>query len=536
MAVQKVTLQVDLEDQRAIDALKTLQAELGKIGQSPMSEQERQKQERHALRMQQEAARTEVIRQRANQAQAKADNEQIRTAQQVNRIQGGQQREQEQIAREAEARKLRQNAEKAQMVSRITSMGLAGVSATTGLITAEGAPGAIGAVSSGLGGITQGLGGMLSKNSPIFGSIVSGLGAAIPVVGQGVASIVSAMFSRFQEVASMEMPMMQMARLGIQPEALQAGAETYGYKPQEAANVINQYIRARGQIGISAREAMRTTRASEVLGINPMAIANFGALGGFGTGVVQSTDQMETFGKAIVSTAEGNKLAGAKIERLLGAISAGIQGIASKGLTVNAESFANFALGLRGLEGARGVQATTSLLGIADTARSQFASSFSGLAETAMLAKASEGAKSPLELMSSLEAMRVNPELAMGALSKLPKSIRSLALMGAGLSKEQAIGLLGRGNAQYTGDFTEGIEEELESGLMVSRKTAMLDEARISRTRAYLKTAEGTKELDSLLEIQKSLELIVEGLGQSGGITAIVDTIKTLINTIKDTL
>lgn len=529
-------LQVDLDDQRAVDALRNLQTQLTSIGQAPLSDTERQKQERHALRMQQEAAKTEIIRQRAQRAQAKADEEQLKTAQQIQKIQSLDQKNQNLIAKQAETQRLKENAEKAKTMANITGIGLAGLSGAMGLITSEGAPGAISAVSSGLGGVTQKIGGMLTKDSPIFGSLVSGLGAAIPVVGQGVASIVSAMFSRFQEVASMEMPMMQMARLGIQPEALKTGAETYGYKPQEAANVINQYIRARGQIGISASEAMRTTRASEVLGINPMAIANFGALGGFGTGVVQSTDQMETFGKAIVSTAEGNRLAGAKIERLLGAISAGIQGIASKGLTVNAESFANFALGLKGLEGARGVQATTSLLGIADTARSQFASNFSGLAETAMLAKASEGAKSPFELMSKLEAMRVSPEGAMGALSKLPKSIRSLALMGAGLSKEQALGLLGRSKATYTGDFTEDIEQELAGGLMVSRKTAMLDEARIARTREYLKTAGGTKELDSLLEIQKSLELIVEGLGQSGGITAIVDTIKTLINTIKDTL
>jgi hypothetical protein len=231
-------------------------------------------------------------------------------------------------------------------------------------------------------------------------------------------------------------------------------------------------------------------------------------------------------------------LVGSQVEKLLGSISSGIQNITSKGLTIDAQSFANFALGASGtnIRGERAVQATQGLLGVADRAFSQYASNFSGLAETSMMAQAAQGAKSPMDMFKNLDALRKNPLAARGALSKLPKSVREMALMGSGLSLEQADFIMGVSPTGITGGegFGADLVQRFATEAPASVALASVNAERIQRTEAFMQTDQGKQQLESLLTIQKNIEEFVENLGGGGTITSILDAIKGLTDTIKD--
>ena len=153
-----------------------------------------------------------------------------------------------------------------------------------------------------------------------------------------------------------------------------------------------------------------------------------------------------------------------------------------------------------------------------------------------MMAQAAQGAKSPMDMFKNLDALRKNPLAARGALSKLPKSVREMALMGSGLSLEQANFIMGVTPTGITGGegFGADLAQRFATEAPASVALASVNAERIQRTEAFMQTDQGKQQLESLLSIQKNIEEFVENLGGGGTITSILDALKGLTDTIKD--
>jgi len=559
MAVSSITLEIDLDDAKARKALDDFNKAMAKVkGEKPFTEKDKIQAEAYESQMEALQRRRQQKQEQANRENIKHQREVLKTQQEQNRLAETQARIEAQAQKNAQkaqqsTEQAQQNTQKSQVEQEkivnnlrknqifssmiqpaISAMGQVGM----GFLSPS-ASSIISGIGGGLGGIGQSIGGALSTNSPVAGSIVSGIAQAIPMLGAGISQLVATKYSRFTEYAPFEIQnMMARRRTGYDLNLLE-GAKL-GYSPQETASLYNQYAASLGNYNANPyiSTALRDVRASELLGINPMAIPTFGAMGGFSGGVKQNESSMSTLAKSIVMFSMNKGLVGSQVEKLLGSISSGIQNITSKGLTIDAQSFANFALGASGtnIRGERAVQATQGLLGVADRAFSQYASNFSGLAETSMMAQAAQGAKSPMDMFRNLDTLRKNPLAARGALSKLPKSVREMALMGSGLSLEQADFIMGVSPAAITGG--EGFGDELvrrfATEAPASVALASVNAERIQRTEAFMQTDQGKQQLESLLTIQKNIEEFVENLGGGGTITSILDAIKGLTDTIKD--
>lgn len=560
MAVSSITLEIDLDDAKARKALDDFNKAMAKVkGEKPFTEKDKIQAEAYESQMEALQRRRQQKQEQANRENIKHQREVLKTQQEQNRLAETQARIEAQAQKNAQkaqqsTEQAQQNTQKSQVEQEkivnnlrknqifssmiqpaISAMGQVGM----GFLSPS-ASSIISGISGGLGGIGQSIGGALSTNSPVAGSIVSGIAQAIPMLGAGISQLVATKYSRFTEYAPFEIQNMMARRRTGYGINLSEGAKL-GYSPQETASLYNQYAASFGSYTLSETpsDVLKNIRASELFGINPMAIPTFGAIGGFSGGTRQNETEMSTLAKSILVYGRGREgLVGSQMERLLSSISSGIQNLTSKGLTIDAQSFANFALGQSGtqIRGERAVQATQGFLGIADRAFSQYASNFSGLAETSMIAQAAQGAKNPMQMLSRLDTMRKNPLSARGALSKLPSSVREMALMGAGLSLEQANFIMGVTPTGITEgeSFGNSLIDSFAKNAPASVALASVNAERIQRTEAFMQTDQGKQQLESLLTIQKNIEEFVENLGGGGTITSILDAIKGLTDTIKD--
>jgi len=542
MATQRVEIVVDLNDQAAMQALNAFKTQFQGVV-SNVQDALTDAQKAQAFQMQQQATQ-----QQYDIARARERREQERHQRQID------QQQQNKISRDVEERKRTEQAQKAQVqiekervqqqrlniIQGAGRMITAGVSTGMNIATSSDASGIISALSSGAGQGVNALGGLLSNlGMQKTGSIVQTAGSLVPLIGQGISQAIGQLYSRYTEVSQYELPkMLASYRLGADfAKGAPAIGEAFGYSMGESLNNLNAYSAAYGsntlkEAGVGS--IFSDMRSAEMMGVSPLAIPQFASLGGMG-GAMQNESTMAGIARGILQYASSKNMLGSQAEKLLGAINSGIQGMASKGLNVNAEKLTNFIIGvsnagIKSVQGAGAVRAIQGIEAIAGQAKGGYLGNFQGLAMQALQAEAaatSDG--SPLGMVTKLEQFQADPRQATNIIKKrLGQTVSKLALGGAGLSQAQVSALFGAGggNIGTSFDLTGQIGDQLD----VTKKLNRLDRERVERNFDYTRTTEGQAQLDALLKIQQDLELIIENIATSTLSTKLID----LANKISD--
>lgn len=542
MATQRVEIVVDLNDQAAMQALNAFKTQFQGVV-SNVQDALTDAQKAQAFQMQQQATQ-----QQYDIARARERREQERHQRQID------QQQQNKISRDVEERKRTEQAQKAQVqiekervqqqrlniIQGAGRMITAGVSTGMNIATSSDASGIISALSSGAGQGVNALGGLLNNlGMQKTGSIVQTAGSLVPLIGQGISQAIGQLYSRYTEVSQYELPkMLASYRLGADfAKGAPAIGEAFGYSMGESLNNLNAYSAAYGsntlkEAGVGS--IFSDMRSAEMMGVSPLAIPQFASLGGMG-GAMQNESTMAGIARGVLQYASSKNMLGSQAEKLLGAINSGIQGMASKGLNVNAEKLTNFIIGvsnagIKSVQGAGAVRAIQGIEAIAGQAKGGYLGNFQGLAMQALQAEAaatSDG--SPLGMVTKLEQFQADPRQATNIIKKrLGQTVSKLALGGAGLSQAQVSALFGAGggNIGTSFDLTGQIGDQLD----VTKKLNRLERERIERNFDYTRTTEGQAQLDALLKIQQDLELIIENIATSTLSTKLID----LANKISD--
>jgi hypothetical protein len=543
MANKRVEIILDLNDQEAMNALKAFQDQFKATAQV---KEKSSKQEEQALRQQaREQEKIAKAQEKARKEQEAHDRRATQTQQdRIKREEDAKKRDDQ--ARKAQAQKEQELIQKRRLAytnfagAQVT----AGVGAVMGSMTSSDASGVINALGGGAGQGINALGGLLSNlGMQKTGSIVQTAGALVPMIGQGVAQAIGQVYSRFTEVAGYELPRMlagsRFNDVFRAKEAPKIGG-AYGYSMGESLNNLNAYASAYGTRNVStlsSSQIFTDIRSSEMLGVNPMAIPQFASLGGMG-GATQDEAQMAGIARGVLQYASKKDMLGSQAEKLLGAINAGIQGMASKGLAVDAQSLTSFIIGvsnagIKSVQGAGALRAVQGIESIAGQAKGGYLGNFQGLAMQALQAEAaatSDG--TPLDMINKLEELQANPRLATQIIKKrLGDTVSRLALGGAGLSQAQINALFGAGKGEIgdSFDLTDKIGDQLD----VTKKLNTLERQRVERNFDFSRTQEGTSQLDTLLNIQQKLETMIESIGTSDLATKLTSLADAILNYLK---
>jgi hypothetical protein len=543
MASKRVEIILDLNDQEAMNALKAFQDQFKATAQV---KEKSSKQEEQALR--QQAREQEKIAKAQEKARRDQEEHDRRTAQaqqeRIKREEDAKKREDQARKAQAQADKERIQAQRLQFVQGAGRLLTAGASTAMGIMTSSDASGVINALGGGAGQGINALGGLLSNlGMQKTGSIVQTAGALVPMIGQGVAQAIGQVYSRFTEVAGYELPrMLAGSRFNDVFRATEAPkiGGAYGYSMGESLNNLNAYASAYGTRNVStlsSSQIFTDIRSAEMLGVNPMAIPQFASLGGMG-GAMQSEEEMAGIARGVLQYASKKDMLGSQAEKLLGAINAGIQGMASKGLSVDAQSLTSFIIGvsnagIKSVQGAGAVRAVQGIESIAGQAKGGYLGNFQGLAMQALQAEAaatSDG--SPLGMINKLEELQADPRLATQIIKKrLGGTVSRLALGGAGLSQAQITALFGAGEGGLgtSFDLTGQIGDQLD----VTKKLNTLERQRVERNFDFSRTQEGTSQLETLLNIQQKLEIMIENIGTSDLATKLTSLADAILNYLK---
>ena len=542
MATQRVEIVVDLNDQMALQALNNFKTQFqGAV--SDVQDALTDAQKAQAFQMQQRLAQQQydILQQKERREQEAHDRRATQTQQdRLKREEDAKKRDEQARKSQAQADKDRIQAQRLQMIQGAGRLLTTGASTAMGAITSTDASGVINALSGGAGQGINALGGLLSNlGMQKTGSIVQTAGALVPIVGQGVAQAIGQVYSRFTEVAQYELPkMIASYRLGAENIAgLPETGGKLGFSMMESLSNMNAYASAYGSRGfisegVGIMQALKDIRSAEMLGVNPMAIPQFASLGGMG-GAMQNEAQMAGIARGVLKYASKENMLGSQAEKLLGAINAGIQGMASKGLAVDAQSLTSFIIGvsnagIKSVQGAGALRAVQGIESIAGQAKGGYLGNFQGLAMQALQAEASSRSDgTPLGMINMLEQFQADPRLATQIIQKrLGSTVSRLALGGAGLSQAQISALFGAGAGKIgsTFDLTGQIGDQLD----VTKKLNNLERQRVERNFDFSRTQEGTSQLETLLNIQQKLEIMIESVGTSdlaSKLTSLADAI-----------
>jgi hypothetical protein len=541
MATQRVEIVVDLNDQMALQALNNFKTQFqGAV--SDVQDALTDAQKAQAFQMQQRLAQQQydILQQKERREQEAHDRRATQTQQdRLKREEDAKKRDEQARKSQAQADKDRIQAQRLQMIQGAGRLLTTGASTAMGAITSTDASGVINALSGGAGQGINALGGLLSNlGMQKTGSIVQTAGALVPIVGQGVAQAIGQVYSRFTEVAGYELPRMIAGyRFNDSFRAKEAPkiGGAYGYSMAESLSNMNAYASAYGSRDvntIATSQIFSDIRSAEMLGVNPMAIPQFASLGGMG-GAMQNEAQMAGIARGVLKYASKENMLGSQAEKLLGAINAGIQGMASKGLAVDAQSLTSFIIGvsnagIKSVQGAGALRAVQGIESIAGQAKGGYLSNFQGLAMQALQAEASSRSDgTPLGMINMLEQFQADPRLATQIIQKrLGSTVSRLALGGAGLSQAQISALFGAGAGKIgsTFDLTGQIGDQLD----VTKKLNNLERQRVERNFDFSRTQEGTSQLETLLNIQQKLEIMIESVGTSdlaSKLTSLADAI-----------
>ena len=537
MATQRVEIVIDLNDQAAVQALNAFKTQFQQVSQDAQDQAKATQQQTNAhnqavdrnIEAQNRKREQERREEKKHQQQmANGQTAMINQTDQANR-------------RNAQIQKEQVQQQRLNMIQGVGRMITAGVSTGINMATSADASGIISAMSTGAGQGVNAFGGLLSNlGLQKTGSIVQTAGSLVPLIGQGISQAIGQLYSRYTEVAQYELPKMlagyRFNDAFRAKEAPKIGG-AYGYSMMESLNNMNAYASAFGTRNVDTVSTSRIfadMRSAEMMGVNPLAIPQFAALGGMG-GAMQDESAMAGIARGVLQYASSKNMLGSQAEKLLGAINSGIQGMASKGLNVNAEKLTDFIIGvsnagIKSVQGAGAVRAIQGIEAIAGQAKGGYLGNFQGLAMQALQAEAaatSDG--SPLGMVTKLEQFQTDPRQATNIIKKrLGATVSKLALGGAGLSQAQVTALFGAGAGNLGTDFD--LTGQIGDQLDVTKKLNKLERERVERNFDYTRTTEGQAQLDALLKIQQDLELIIENIATSTLSTKLIE----LANTISD--
>ena len=537
MATQRVEIVIDLNDQAAVQALNAFKTQFQQVSQDAQDQAKATQQQTNAhnqavdrnIEAQNRKREQERREEKKHQQQmANGQTAMINQTDQANR-------------RNAQIQKEQVQQQRLNMIQGVGRMITAGVSTGINMATSADASGIISAMSTGAGQGVNAFGGLLSNlGLQKTGSIVQTAGSLVPLIGQGISQAIGQLYSRYTEVAQYELPKMlagyRFNDAFRAKEAPKIGG-AYGYSMMESLNNMNAYASAFGTRNVDTVSTSRIfadMRSAEMMGVNPLAIPQFAALGGMG-GAMQDESAMAGIARGVLQYASSKNMLGSQAEKLLGAINSGIQGMASKGLNVNAEKLTDFIIGvsnagIKSVQGAGAVRAIQGIEAIAGQAKGGYLGNFQGLAMQALQAEAaatSDG--SPLGMVTKLEQFQTDPRQATNLIKKrLGATVSKLALGGAGLSQAQVTALFGAGAGNLGTDFD--LTGQIGDQLDVTKKLNKLERERVERNFDYTRTTEGQAQLDALLKIQQDLELIIENIATSTLSTKLIE----LANTISD--
>ena len=543
MATQRVEIVVDLNDQAAMQALNTFKTQFQGIV-SNVQDALTDAQKAQAFQMQQRLAQQQydTNRERERRNEERHQRQMAQSQENILNKENEERRRTEQAQKaQVQLEKEKVQQQRLRIIQGAGRMVTAGVSTGMNIATSSDASGVISTMGAGAGQGVNALSGLLSNlGMQKTGSIVQTIGGLAPIVGQGIAAAVGQMYSRFTEVSQYELPKMiasYRAGAGMAKAAPTFGNAFGGYSMMESLNNLNAYSAAFGEksfINKGLKTVYTDMRSAEIMGVNPLAIPQFASLGGMG-GAQQSETSMAGIARGVLQYANSRNMLGSQAEKLLGAINSGIQGMASKGLAVDARSLTSFILGvsnagIKSVQGAGAVRAIQGIEAVAGQAKGGYLGNFQGLAMQALQAEAaatSDG--SPLGMVTKLEEFQADPRQATQIIKKrLGDTVSKLALGGAGLSQAQISALFGAKDVGVgnTFDLTGQIGDQLD----VTKKLNTLERQRVERTFDYVNTGGGKAQLDALLDIQQKLEILLEGVGTSRLTQTILDAANVVIN------
>ena len=341
----------------------------------------------------------------------------------------------------------------------------------------------------------QGLGAGLTRlgagREGRVGSALRGLGAGLPVVGGLVGAALEARMARVGDVMGLERPQTELAIGGgyTRPELFGARATGagLGFNDAQTVGLLQQFSRATQTRESLSAASVRAVLQSELSGVSAGALGGFAGGGALGGGARGGVAQELQTALRLSATGRAMGLSGAGVERLLAAVAQNTSRMAEQGLSLDTESFSSFVSavsasarqqGARQVEGVGAVRAAGRVTGMAQGALGQVRGQFAGLGQASLLAAASRGARSPMELLANLEALSADPARALDAMrsSGMNGEALSLALAGGGASTAEARALLGAGTGSLAqGGLTQAEQRQAAKGMQFSTITATKD-------------------------------------------------------------
>ena len=294
MATQRVEIVIDLNDQAAVQALNAFKTQFQQVSQDAQDQAKATQQQTNAnnqavdrnIEAQNRKREQERREEKKHQQQmANGQTAMINQTDQANR-------------RNAQIQKEQVQQQRLNMIQGVGRMITAGVSTGINMATSADASGIISAMSTGAGQGVNAFGGLLSNlGLQKTGSIVQTAGSLVPLIGQGISQAIGQLYSRYTEVAQYELPKMlagyRFNDAFIAKEAPKLGG-AYGYSMMESLNNMNAYASAFGTRNVDTVSTSRIfadMRSAEMMGVNPLAIPQFAALGGMG-GAMQDESAM----------------------------------------------------------------------------------------------------------------------------------------------------------------------------------------------------------------------------------------------------
>jgi len=348
-----------------------------------------------------------------------------------------------------------------------------------------------GLLSAGAQGLGAGLTRLGAGREGRVGSTLRGLGAGLPVVGGLVGAALEARMARVGDVMGLERPQTELAIGGgyTRPELFGARATGagLGFNDAQTVGLLQQFSRATQTRESLSAASVRDVLQSELSGVSAGALGGFAGGGALGGGARGGVAQELQTALRLSATGRAMGLSGAGVERLLAAVAQNTSRMAEQGLSLDTESFSSFVsavsasarqLGARQVEGVGAVRAAGRVTGMAQGALGQVRGQFAGLGQASLLAAASRGARSPMELLANLEALSADPARALDAMrsSGMNGEALSLALAGGGASTAEARALLGAGTGSLAqGGLTQAEQRQAAKGMQFSTITATKD-------------------------------------------------------------
>lgn len=365
-------------------------------------------------------------------------------------------------------------------------------------------------------GYYAGSGVYTAASAAVNSSAMQSAVGTLPIVGQALRGVLGARQRRSQQAQGLE-PLIAELTQGIGTGAAQIvgareeGAE-FGYAPAQSLQLMRSFARATQMRVNSQRDLMQQLFAAERMGISSAAIGQFAAGGALGGGAEGNTVNETQMALRLAGAARSMGLSGSGVERFLASIAQATQSMAQQGLSIDTESLGGFVTavsdaaakeGLKQVQGVGAMRATQRLLGMSGGTLGSFRGQFGDIGQGILQSVAARGAKSPLDMIKRLEEFATSPQAALKALREAGVSdeLIQLALVGSGASTDEAMTLMGVGEAPKLGDGGLGAPiRDIKGQLTLSATQAGIDQQLISLVEENKKASVNMMEIAATFE------------------------------------